>query len=102
VQSVSAVLKAQIRVVKSSERTAHALDCAYCERDALTMSRSGLIVIKAAHGEDSHPAAITIQKLLQWGMPFLDPHTRKDLRQMLDEAETLDGLIIKSRKNKLR
>jgi hypothetical protein len=74
----------EVIVIKSRERTARALDCAYCWRDALTVSRGGLIVLKAAHGDDAHPAAITIQKLLAWALPFLDEHTRRDLRQMLD------------------
>lgn len=99
---MSAVVKRELRIVKSGERTARALDCAYCDRDALTMSRSGLIVIKVAHGDDSHPTAITIQRLLAWGLPHMDVHTRKDLRRMLDEAEELSNLITEPRKNKLR
>jgi hypothetical protein len=82
---MSAVLKRKVAVVKSSERTAHALSCAYCWRDSLTVSRSGLVVIKAAHGEDGHPAAITIQKLLAWAAPFLDGHTKRDLLRLLED-----------------
>lgn len=97
---MSTALKRELRVIKSSERTARALPCAYCDADALTMSRSGLITIKAAHDKGAHPAAITIQKLLAWSMPHLDPHTKKDLHRML--AEELDNLISERDKNSLR
>jgi hypothetical protein len=96
---MSTALKRGPTLVKEGERTARALTCAYCSRDSLTVTRSGLIYIKAAHGGDAHPSAITIQKLLQWSMPHLDIHTVRDIVRL--GTEELENLISAATENKL-
>jgi hypothetical protein len=96
---MSAVLRSEIKVVKSRERTARALPCAFCPADALTVSRSGLVTVKAAHARGVHPAAITMQHLLEWALPHLDIHTIKDINRMT--GEILENLIKAAGENKL-
>lgn len=72
----------EVRVIKAKARVVFAAGCGYCSRDSLEMTAAGVITVKAPHGEDVHPAVVTIQMLVR---EVSDPATLADLKRIVGE-----------------
>jgi hypothetical protein len=79
-----------IRHIKSSERTLHAIECAQkgCEKDSLTATPSGVLTWLSPHGadgRDKHANSTTIWTLIEWWVEIATKQALINLREMIDK-----------------
>jgi hypothetical protein len=75
-------MRAGVTIIRAKDRVVYTAGCGYCHRDSLEMTAAGMVTVKAPHGEDVHPAAVTIQMLIR---EVRDPATLADLRRIINE-----------------
>lgn len=79
-----------IRHIKSSERTLHAIECAQegCGRDSLTATPSGVLTWLSPHGGDGrekHANSTTIWTLMEWWLEIATKQALINLRELIEK-----------------